>query len=177
MSLFNQIAMAILLALVVVKGADLIAHIAINPKMLEKNVYVVEGLEAVAVQSDQTEDVLEPIEPLLANASIENGMTLARRCVQCHSFEKGGPTKTGPNLYDIVNNNIAHIEGYAYSRVLADMHDKKWTYEKLNAFLYRPRAFANGTKMAFAGLSKAQDRADMIAYMRTLSDSPAPLPN
>ena len=177
MSSFNRLAMAILLALVVVKGADLIADILVHPKMLEKNIYIVEGLEVAKTSTDQSDaPELEPIEPLLAHANVENGMQIARRCLQCHSFEKGGPTKTGPNLYNIVGNKTAHVEGYAYSSGLANLN-KQWTYEKLNAFLHKPRSVVPGTKMSFAGLGKAQERADIIAYMRTLSDAPQSLPN
>ena len=176
MSSFNRIAMAILLALVVVKGADLIADMLVHPKMLEKNVYIVEGLEVVQPTLSEAQGPdLEPIEPLLAKASVENGMQIARRCLQCHSFEKGGPTKTGPNLYNVVGNKTANLDGYAYSSGLANLK-KTWTYENLNAFLHKPRNVVAGTKMSFAGLNKVQDRADIIAYMRTLSDAPQPLP-
>ena len=169
--------MAVLLALVVVKGADLIADGLINPKIqLEQNAYVVEGVSAVDTGPvEQKGPSLELVEPLMATANIENGVKVAKKCLQCHSFEKGGKAKTGPNLWNIVERAIGIVEGYAYSTAMKD-YDGKWTYAKLNEYLHKPRKSIPGTKMSFAGLKKVQDRADLIAYLRTLSESPVALP-
>jgi cytochrome c2 len=103
------------------------------------------------------------------------GQAAARVCVACHSFEKGGADKIGPGLWDIVNREIGKHGGYAYSSVLAGMGGV-WDYAALDAFIAAPRAYAPGTKMSFAGIGDAKRRADIIAYLRSLADEPAPLP-
>lgn len=178
MSFFNKICMALLLALLILKGADLIADALIHPQLyLQKNVFVVEGLEASeeTAGNSKEEEALRPIEPLLAKASVANGMKVARKCLQCHSFEKGGAAKNGPNLWNILGSKFAHAEGFPYSNALKSKQGT-WTYDALNHFIYKPRQWLEGTKMSFVGLKNEQDRADLIAYLRTLSDSPLPLP-
>tara|TARA_R110002095_G_scaffold91585_1_gene79969 strand:- start:2855 stop:3484 length:630 start_codon:yes stop_codon:yes gene_type:complete len=177
MSSFNIFSMAFLLALVVIKGADLIADGLVHPVTLEKNVYIIEGVASAGADQDaaDTGPEIEPIEPLLASANLENGQKVAKKCLQCHTFEKGGKAKTGPNLWDIVEQSVGAVEGYAYSKAMK-AHGGKWTYAILNDYLYKPRKAIPGTKMSFAGLKKVQDRADLIAYIATLSDSPKPFP-
>ena len=97
-----------------------------------------------------------------------------KKCIACHGFEAGGANKVGPNLYNIVNKEQGKAD-YAYSKTLASLSGK-WTYEELNKFLYKPKLFYKGTKMNYAGLSKTKDRADLIAWLRTKSDSPVALP-
>lgn len=118
----------------------------------------------------------EPIEKLLASASVEKGQATAKQCAACHTFEKGGPNRVGPNLWDIVGHPRG--EGRAGFNFSAAMKAKggTWTYEELNKFLANPRGYIPGTNMSFAGLSRDQQRADVIAYLRTLADNPQPLP-
>ena len=118
----------------------------------------------------------ESATPLLADANIEAGQKVAHVCASCHTFDKGGVNKFGPNLYNIVNNNHAQMEGFTYSDVLKAMHDKKWTYEALDRFLFNSKDYAPGSKMTFSGIKKAQDRANLIAWVRMQADKPAPLP-
>ncbi len=119
---------------------------------------------------------LPPIAPLLANANPDNGAALSRRlCGVCHTFNEGGRNGVGPNLYDVVGKPHAHVEGFNYSAALKGKQGP-WTYEELNQWLYKPATYAPGTRMGFAGIPKAEDRADIIAYMRSLSASPQPLP-
>lgn len=98
------------------------------------------------------------------------------RCQQCHDFSKGGPDKIGPNLYGIVGGVHAHAPNYAYSPALAAMKGQVWGYDELDAFLKNPKGAIKGTKMSFAGISKQADRVNLIAYLRTLSDSPLAIP-
>ena len=104
------------------------------------------------------------------------GETVAKKCAACHNFEKGGPNKVGPNLWDIVGAKHAHKDDYSYSDAIKGMADKEWSYADLDAFLTAPKAYAPGTKMTFPGIKKPEDRAAVITYLRSLSDSPKPLP-
>lgn len=171
----NKVLMAVLLALLIGMVGAKIGHVLVNPLFLTQNAFVIEGVEEeTAGGQAAAEEKLEPIEPLLAKANIDNGKSIAKKCIQCHTLAKGEPNKVGPNLYGIVNAKLGHLGDFAYSSALK-AKGGEWTYENLNAFLYKPRAFIEGTKMAFAGIKKTQERADLVAYLRTLSDSPASL--
>ena len=117
----------------------------------------------------------EPIAGMLAEADIARGESITKKCTTCHTFDEGGAAKQGPNLYDIVGADIAAQGDFGYSDAMAE-HPGEWSYANLNAFLFKPKTFLKGTKMTFVGLKKARDRADLIAYLRTLSAAPQPLP-
>ncbi len=119
---------------------------------------------------------VESINDLLAHADVAAGQATAKPCMSCHNFEKGGPNKFGPNLWDIVNRQRASHTGFTYSGALLSGKGKPWTYDELNHWLYGPSAYVPGTYMTFVGLKKTQDRANVIAWLRTLSDHQAPLP-
>ncbi|TDG30623.1 cytochrome c family protein, partial [Paracraurococcus ruber] len=119
---------------------------------------------------------IEPVSGLLANANVENGKTIVQRqCAACHSLNEGGRNGVGPNLYGIVGAPHGHAEGFNYSAVLKGKPGP-WNYEELNHWLYKPASYAPGTRMAYPGLANTQQRADVIAYLRTLAANPAPLP-
>lgn len=113
--------------------------------------------------------------PLLATADVALGKEITKKCAACHDFTKGGPNKVGPELWGIVGRDVAHNPGFAYSDAMAK-HGGKWDYANLSHFLYNPKAHVPGTKMAFAGVKKDAERAALVAYLRTLNDSPLPLP-
>jgi cytochrome c len=117
-----------------------------------------------------------PLPVLLAHASVDKGKQIAKQCEACHTVAKGDPNKIGPNLYNIVDNHRG--EGRGGFNFSAAMKKKggKWTYEDLFKFIEDPRGFIPGTAMTFAGIKNPQQRADVIAYLRTLSDNPVPLP-
>jgi len=118
-----------------------------------------------------------PIAVLLATADPNRGQadTLKYACIACHTFTEGGKAGIGPNLYGVVGGPHAHMPGFAYSDALKSKPGP-WTYEELNKWLTKPAAYAPGTKMLLAGVPDPKDRADLIAYLRTLSANPEPLP-
>ena len=116
-----------------------------------------------------------PVAEALKKADADNGNKLTRPCQACHSFDKGGANKVGPNLWGVVGRKVASVDGFAYSDAIKTMGGT-WGYEQLYKFLASPKTMVAGTKMSFAGYPKFDNRADVIAYLRTLSDSPVPLP-
>jgi cytochrome c len=116
-----------------------------------------------------------PIDTLLASASAERGAEVAKQCQACHNFEEGQGPKIGPDLYGVVGRKIASAPGFNYSSALKSKNGN-WDFNALNAWLIKPTAYAPGTAMTFAGLSNDKQRADVIAYLDTLSKNPVPLP-
>lgn len=120
----------------------------------------------------------ESVLPLLASADAANGASIFKRCAACHTDDKSGANKVGPNLWGVVDRPVASHEGFSYSAGMQAFAEggKTWTYENLDHFIANPKGFVPGTAMAFAGLKKVKERADLIAYLREQADSPAPLP-
>ncbi len=117
-----------------------------------------------------------PIATLLASASSERGAQVTKQCQACHNFQEGQGPKIGPDLYGVVDRPIASAPGFNYSAALKGKAGGKWDFDTLNKWLTKPSAFAPGTAMTFAGLSNEKQRADVIAYLDTLSPHPVPLP-
>ncbi len=118
----------------------------------------------------------DPILGLIASADVAKGQKLSKVCAACHSFENGGPDKVGPNLYGIVGASKASKSAFQYSGALSGLGGV-WGYDELNNFLWKPKKYAPGTKMSYAGLKKPDDRAALIAWLRTQSGSPLALPS
>ena len=164
----NKIAGAVFFTLLVYLGVQNLGAILFDTEPADPNAYIVEGVEeegSVAVAAAVEEFV--PIADLLQTASIEKGQKVAKKCVSCHSFDAGGANKIGPALYGVVDRAIGKHGGFTYSGALAGM-DGAWDYEALNGFLENPKKYAAGTNMAFAGLRKVKDRANIIAYLDSL---------
>jgi cytochrome c len=118
-----------------------------------------------------------PIAPLLADANVQNGQKITHTvCIACHTFDKGGKPGIGPNLYGVVERPRDGEAGFDYSPAMQKFKGQPWSFDALNEWLYKPSAFAPGTRMSFAGITNDKQRADVIAYLRTLSDNPVPLP-
>jgi cytochrome c len=124
---------------------------------------------------DQPKQEIPPIEPLLASAEIGRGQTSAQKCAGCHTFDKGGRNLVGPNLWGVIGRKKASEGGFNYSAALKAMPGE-WTISDLNAFIASPKGMVPGTAMTFDGVPRAPERADLIAYLNSLADNPAPLP-
>lgn len=121
-------------------------------------------------------DGREELPLLLTEADMAAGQQIAKKkCAACHTFDKGGKAKIGPNLWGILGSDIARLDDYKYSKAMA-AKEGNWSYGNMNAFLFKPKAFVKRTKMTFPGLKKLKDRAAAILYLRSLDDEPKPLP-
>jgi cytochrome c len=174
---FNKIAGAVLATALVVFGLKELSAAVYHSETPEKPGFAIEVAETGA--AGETQVAAGPaasIGALLAAADPAKGAAGVKACAACHNFTKGGANKTGPDLYDVVERPIASHEGFAYSEGMKARAGEKWTYENLNAFIKDPKTATPQTKMAFAGVKKDEARADIIAYLATLSDAPKPFP-
>lgn len=137
--------------------------------------YEIAVKEEKPAQGEAAKPAEAPIETLLASASTEHGAQVAKQCGICHNFQEGQGPKVGPDLYGIVGRKVASIAGFNYSAALKAVNGT-WTFDALNKWLLDPRADVPGTAMTFAGLANEKQRADVIAYLNTLSKNPLPLP-
>ena len=126
---------------------------------------------ALAVFVPGSAHAQEDIAGRLANAEAENGEKIFRKCKACHTIEEGGANRVGPNLYGIVNRQVAGDAEFRYSPAMQE-HGGTWTVVWLDEYLENPRKAVKGTKMSFAGIKDAQDRADLIAYLNINGDEP-----
>jgi cytochrome c len=175
----NKLLAGLLGTVFVVFSVGLVSNALFASPAPEKFGFAIEAAEPAEGGAAAPAAEAKPIADLLATANAEAGAAVFKKCQACHSGEKGGPNKVGPDLWDIVDRPVAEHEGFAYSAGMKEFSKggaEKWTYDNLNHFITSPKKFVKGTAMGFAGLPKDEDRANVIAYLRTLSDSPKPLP-
>lgn len=149
-----------------------------SPEKAGFEIAAAEGGEAAAAGGEAAAAAV-PIADLLAKADAKAGEAVFKKCQACHDGTKGGPNKVGPNLYGLVDRPVATHEGFAYSAGMKDFSKggaEKWTFDHLNGFLHAPKKYVAGTAMGFAGIKKDDERANLIAYLATLADTPVPLP-
>jgi cytochrome c len=167
----NKIIASVLTALIVAMVSGLLAEQFFRPQELAKPVFLVAGTSkpASAPAAAPAEAKLPPLAPLLSKADAKKGQQLTTVCQVCHTFDKGGPNKIGPNLWNVVDQPAGEDRGgYSFSDAIEKHKGQKWTPERLNEWLDDPQHYAPGTKMTFAGFPQAQDRADVIKYLETL---------
>ncbi len=167
---------AILVAGIVYSLSGLVAEALVHPEALKESAIKIEGVPAATESAPAKPEGPAPIAPLMASANADKGKADAQKlCSVCHSFGEGEPAKVGPNLYGILGDKRAHMAGFDYSDGLKTLGGT-WDYEGLNHWLYDPRSLVPGTRMAFPGIKNDAERADVIAYLRSLAKTPEPLP-
>lgn len=174
---FNKIFAAVLVAGIIAMLGGFVAKQLVHAPKLEKEAYAIEAMEESAGGGAAGPTGPQPILALIEAADAAKGEKIAKACAACHTFTKGGPNGVGPNLYGVLGGPKDHAAGFAYSGALLEVGGNTWTYAELNKFLYKPKAYAKNTKMSYAGLKKPEDRAALIAWLRTQADSPKALPS
>jgi|TARA_B100000315_G_C14511105_1_gene556999 cytochrome c len=180
----NNIVGAVIVALWLLAGSNFIGNLLIPPfepvhdavastsaaKAPEKNV-----TKQAAKETAAKAEPAQSLSVLLASADAGKGKKIAKKCVACHTFDKGGKNKVGPNLFAIMGKDRASVAKFNYSGAIKKMGGK-WGFDDMDKFLTKPKVFMPGTKMVFTGLKKAGDRAAVILYLRSFADAPMALP-
>ena len=172
----NKILAAILMVALLVIGIGKISNVIFHVEKPKTPGYAVdvEETEPVNLVSEKVEEKID-IATLMAKGDAVSGEKVFKKCAACHSIVKDGANKIGPALYNVVGRKIGGVSDYKYSKALTE-YGKEWTFEELNGFLLKPTKWIKGTKMAYAGLRKEEDRASVIKYLNQNSDSPLSLP-
>jgi cytochrome c len=172
----NKIAAAVLVGVLIIMVINEIATLAISPTYPEEPAYAIDTGDVASSEVASNDEVEGPsLAVLLASADVAKGEKVFKKCGSCHTVEEGGPNKIGPNLHGILNAEKGAHGDFSYSSALLEKGGT-WGYEDLDLFLTKPSTYIKGTKMSFAGLKKPEDRANLIAYLRTLGKSDVPLP-
>jgi cytochrome c len=171
----NKILGAVLGTCLVLLALNIAAGALFAPEKPKKPGYAIEVKGAAEGGEKKEAEKAEPLPARLAKASVEKGQATAKQCQACHTFEKGGPNRVGPNLWNVVGGERGEGRGFNFSAAMK-AKGGKWTYDELDKFLADPRGYIPGTAMTFAGIKNDQQRADVIDYLHTLSDNPVPLP-
>ena len=173
----NKIIVSIVFAVILILGINKIADSIFYVEKPEQSAYQVASVTTASTTTSETSSESsesENIMTLFASTSIDDGKKVFKKCAACHSIAKGGANKIGPALWGVIGRKAGSISDYKYSKALA-AHGKSWSFEEMNGFLIKPKDWIKGTKMSFAGLKNAKDRAAVILYMNENSDSPLPL--
>ncbi|MTI44650.1 cytochrome c [Roseibium hamelinense] len=175
----NKAAGAVLMVLILTMGVGIVSDIIFEPTIPGEPGYEI----VLATPEDSTSEVepepdVVPIGERLMAASASAGENVAKKCAACHSFDQGGGNKVGPALWNVMGRKPGGLDGFGYSSAMTAYGEEKpeWTYEGMDNFLAAPKQYISGTSMGFAGLRRPEERADMIAYLRELSENPMPLP-
>lgn len=170
----NKVLMAVLSTCLGLVAMNIAAGAIFTPPAPAKPGFDI-AVQEKTEQKGGAQEKAQPFETVLASSSPERGQAAAKVCQACHTFEKGGPNKVGPNLYGVVGRPRASEAGFNYSSAMKSKGGN-WSFDELNKFLTNPKGYIPGTAMTFAGLPRDQQRADVINYLHTLSDKPVDLP-
>ncbi len=169
----NKIIAAILATVLIVFSINKFVDILFRADKPQQSAYKIEKVETtLASASKQTG---AGINELLAMGDVQHGEKVFKKCSACHMIAAGGKNMIGPNLWSVLGRKTGSVSDYKYSKALS-AYGKEWTFAEMNGFLIKPSAHIKGTKMAFAGLRNEKDRASVILFMNSKSDSPLPTP-
>ena len=171
----NKILGAILGTALMTLALNITANAIFTPSKPEKPGYDIPVPKQAAPGKAGPAEPEQPLEALLPSSDPKRGEAVAKQCAVCHTFEKGGPNRVGPNLWGVINRPRASVPGFNYSAAMKSKGGT-WTYDELYKYLQKPSAMVPGTTMTFAGIPRADQRADLINYLHTLADNPPPLP-
>ena len=170
----NKIIVSVIFAIILVLGINKVTDVIFYVEKPEKSVYQVENVTtAASTTSVEIDSGSENILALFASASAADGAKIFKKCAACHSIAEGGANKIGPALWGVIGRKVGSVPDYKYSKAMA-AHGKNWSFEEINGFLIKPKDWIKGTKMSFAGLKKANDRAAVILFMNENSNNPLP---
>ena len=174
----NKIIVSIVIAILLVLGINKITDSIYYVKKPEKSAYQVDAVttitDSAAVETNSVEADSGSIMALFASTNALDGEKIFKKCAACHSIAQGGANKIGPALWGVLGRKVGSVPGYKYSKAMA-AHGKPWSFEEMNGFLIKPKNWIKGTKMSFAGIKNAKERAAVILYMNENTDSPLPL--
>ena len=170
----NKILAAVLITFLFIFGVGKFTDFLFHVEKPAQTAYKMDNLESVAKTASGTVAQVD-VSQLLSLGTVEHGAQVFKKCSACHMIAAGGKNMIGPNLWGVIGRQTAAVSGYKYSKALA-AYGKDWSFAEMNGFLIKPSAHIKGTKMAFAGLRKEKDRASVILYMNSKSDSPVPTP-
>tara|TARA_X000000368_G_scaffold367350_1_gene314640 strand:- start:503 stop:1048 length:546 start_codon:yes stop_codon:yes gene_type:complete len=175
----NKIIAAILMTALVLIGIGKLTDVIFHVDKPKESAYKIEGVE-VASSNETKKDKkavkeVVDIKSLLAMGDLSHGEKVFKKCSACHMIVSDGKNMIGPNLWGVIGRQAGSITDYKYSKAMV-AYGKEWSFEEMNAYLIKPQAYIKGTKMAFAGLRKEKDRASVILYMNSKSDSPLTTP-
>jgi len=174
----NKIIVSIVFAIILIMGINKIADSIYYVKKPEKSAYQVESVTTVASttasETNSENSGTGNIMALFASVSAAEGAKVFSKCKACHSIAKTGGNKIGPALWGILGRKAGSLTDYKYSKAMA-AYKKSWTFEEMDGFLTKPKEWIKGTKMSYAGLKNAKDRAALILYMNQNTDNPLPI--
>tara|TARA_B100000686_G_scaffold55675_1_gene60022 strand:- start:2233 stop:2760 length:528 start_codon:yes stop_codon:yes gene_type:complete len=173
----NKIIVSILFAIFLVLGINKITDVIFYVEKPENSAYQVANVDTsnTTVSTTDSKSISDGnIMALFASTSAADGAKVFKKCAACHSVNKGGANKIGPALWGVIGRKAGSISDYKYSKAMA-AHGKNWSFEEMNGFLIKPKDWITGTKMSFAGLKNAKERAAVILYMNGNSDNPLPI--
>ena len=171
----NKIIVSIALALILIVGINKVADVIFYTEKPEKSAYQVVNIGSTStITATETSSESKNIMGLFASTNASDGAKIFKKCAACHSIAEGGTNKIGPALWGVLGRKAGSLSDYKYSKAMA-AHGKVWSFEEMNGFLTKPKDWIKGTKMSFAGLKNAKERAAVILYMNTNTGNPLPL--